>query len=65
MIIDSRGPDGNAFTIMGQVKVLLKQIGRSDEWEDIRERMFSGSYDELCDIAEEVTNGSIVVTNRG
>lgn len=64
MEIDASSPMGNAFCVMGGVHRLLKETGRADEWPEIQERMMSGDYNNLCDITEEVTFGSITVVNR-
>lgn len=64
MEIDATSPDGNAFTIIGLVKRILEETNRIDEWPDIEERMMSGDYNNLCDVAEEVTYGTITVINR-
>lgn len=64
MDIDAKSPSGNAFAIMGYVKELLKDVGRGKEWPEISARMMGGDYNNLCKIAEEVTNGSICVVNR-
>ena len=59
MEIDHSGPEGNAFAIMGVVKNLLKDSGRSDEIKDTMDLMMSGDYDNLCAVAEEVSFGTI------
>ncbi len=64
MEIDAKGPDGNAFAIMGCVHKLLKEVGRRDEWPEIQKQMMSDDYANLCTIAEKVSYGSIVVINR-
>lgn len=64
MEIDATGPEGNAILIMGRVHELLKAVDRLDEWPAISEEMKSGNYDNLCDVAERVTYGSITVVNR-
>ncbi len=64
MEIDARGPDGNAFAIIGYVRRLLKKADREDEIAEACYRMMSGDYNNLCQVAEEVTNGSITVVNR-
>ena len=64
MDIDARSPDGNAFAIMGAVRRLLIDSGRGDDWPDTERRMQAGDYNNLCDIAEKVTYGSIQVVNR-
>lgn len=64
MVIDAHGPDGNAFAIMARVKQVLRDMGRADEWEDIRRTMVAGDYDAVCTVAEEVTGGIIQIVNR-
>ena len=64
MEIDATKPEGNAIHVMGYVQDLLEQVGRSDEWLEIVGRMKSGDYENLCQVAEDVTNGSIRVINR-
>jgi len=64
MNINANGPEGNAFAIMGTVRSLLKQVGRSAEWPDIQVRMIAGDYNNLCDEAEAATHGVICVTGR-
>tara|TARA_Y100000310_G_scaffold341331_1_gene440141 strand:+ start:75 stop:281 length:207 start_codon:yes stop_codon:yes gene_type:complete len=64
MEIDAKSPEGNAYAIMGYVQRLLKEVDRFVEWPAIQERMMSGDYDNLCDVAEEVTYGTIKVVNR-
>ena len=64
MDIDAKGPDGNAFVIMGVVQNIFEQTGQTERWPEAKDRMMSGDYDNLCDVAEEVTNGSVVVVNR-
>ena len=64
MEIDAKSPQGNAFYIIGAVCRLLKEVGRDSEVAAVREKMMSGNYDNLCEVAEEVTFGSIQVVNR-
>ena len=64
MKIDARKPEGNVFFIMGMVERLLKDSGRSREWPAVEKRMKASNYDNACDVAEEVTYGSIKVVNR-
>jgi len=64
MDIDAQSPGGNAMAIMGAVTRLLKEVGRRDECAAVQKRMMSGNYDNVCAVAEEVTNGSIRVVNR-
>lgn len=64
MLIDARKPEGNAFGIMAVVRDLLMQADRSAEWPAVQKRMMEGNYDHLCDVAEEVSFGSIKVIGR-
>lgn len=64
MDIDAKKPEGNAYAIMGVVSNLLKECGRKDEIETIMSEMVSGDYNNLCDVAERVTYGSIKIVNR-
>lgn len=61
MIIRADGPGGNALSIMSQVAASLKEVGHEDEIEDTLARMRSGDYTNLCQVASEVTHGSIQV----
>ena len=64
MRIDAKGPYGNAYSIMADVSQLLEAAGREKEVPAVMHRMRSGDYSNLCDVAEEVTHGSITVVNR-
>lgn len=64
MEIDAKAPEGNAFSIMGFVQELLCQSGRTDDTDDVMKRMRESDYENLCNVAEEVTFGSIRVINR-
>ena len=62
MIIDKSSPQGNAFVIMAKVSECLRKSGHTKEDIDkAMEEMQSGDYDNLCKVAERVTNGSIRV----
>ena len=62
--IDARGPKGNAYEILLEVKLYLKRTGRNSEWSAVKNRMTRKDYTALCNIAEEVTNGAIKIVNR-
>ena len=64
IIIDAKGPDGNAYVIMAAVTSYLKQTGQRDKITMIMEAMRSSDYIFLCDLAEEVTLGSVRINNR-
>ena len=59
MRINTSGPDGNAFSIMGVVKRFLRETGQEDKWDATREEMTAGDYVHLCEVATEVTCGAI------
>jgi len=46
--IDLRGPDGNAFVLMGYGSKMCSQMGK--EWEPIRKEMMSGDYENLIEV---------------
>ena len=51
--IDIRGPQGNAFALMGTAKSLARQLGYDrEETEEILNEMRSGSYEDLLDTFE-------------
>ena len=52
-VIDLRGPQGNAFALMGHAVDLLRQLDRRDEVHAMRTDMLSGDYDNLIRIFEE------------
>ena len=61
--IDLTGPDGNAYALMAYAKDFLKQLGRLDDWEKIREDMTSGDYEHLLEVFEREF-GSFVTLYR-
>lgn len=64
MDIDAKSPRGNAWWIIAAVRKLLIEVGRGDEVRGITSRMRAGTYDNLCNIAEEATNGTFKIVNR-
>ena len=44
-VIDLKGPDGNAFALMAYAGDFLRQLGRRDKFDAMREEMMSGDYD--------------------
>lgn len=64
IIIDAKGPDGNAYVIMAAVQSYLKQTDQRARIPMIMEAMRSSDYIFLCELAEEVTLGSVRVNNR-
>ena len=64
MEIDAKSRDGNAFVIMAAVNAYLRQTDRLSEWADIQKGMTAGNYENLCNIAEKVSLGTIKIVNR-
>ena len=52
-VINLKGPDGNAFALMAYAGDFLRQLGRRDKFDAMREEMMSGDYDNLIRIFEE------------
>ena len=52
-VIDLRGPQGNAFALVGHAVDLLRQLNRRDEVHAMRTDMMSGDYDNLIRIFEK------------
>tara|TARA_R100000789_G_C2961933_1_gene138199 strand:- start:3 stop:197 length:195 start_codon:yes stop_codon:yes gene_type:complete len=62
LMIDSTSSQGNAFFIIGMVKKILQEMGKSKtEITEAVEKMQDGDYDNLCTIANEVTDGFVEV----
>jgi hypothetical protein len=57
MIIDSKSPMGNAYAIMAEVKKRVPV----DDWQSISQKMRSGDYTYLCEVAKAVTDGEVEV----
>ena len=60
--INKSGPNGNAFAIMGVVDNILKQCGRDDR-KEVMKNMRSGDYEHLCSVAIRETGGLIEFTD--
>jgi len=56
-MIDLRGPDGNAFVLLGIAKGLCKQLEnnwlRVKNWEEIQKEMTSGDYEHLISVFDK------------
>ena len=46
-VIDLHGSQGNAFALMAIAEDWLRQMGRRDEFRDMRTEMMSGDYNNL------------------
>jgi len=63
--IDLSGSQGNAFSVMGTVRSVLKQVGKSkDEIESVMTDMQSGDYAHLIEVAKTATDGLIEFKGR-
>ena len=55
--IDLRGPDGNAFVLLGIAKGLCKQLENNwlhdKNWEEIQKEMTSGDYEHLISVFDK------------
>ena len=62
LLIDSTSPQGNAFYIIGMVKKVLQEMGKSKtEIAEAVEKMQEGDYNDLCETANSVTDGFVEV----
>jgi hypothetical protein len=41
------GEDGNAFSILGRVKRIMRRAGIEDQWDEFHAQATSGDYDNL------------------
>ena len=53
VVVEMRGPSGNAFCVMGAVVEALRRNGRGDLVADYRKRATSGDYENLLKVSEE------------
>jgi hypothetical protein len=59
-VIDTSGPDGNAFVLMGYAKRFGRQLGWSrEEIDTLIKEMMSGDYDNLTATFEEAFEGIV------
>ena len=62
--IDARSEQGNAWNIMGHVRNIMKQLGKTEaEMKLASEDMMSSNYKHLCEAANKHTGGVIIVMN--
>ena len=61
VIIDTTGPDGNAFVLLGYAKSYANQLGLS--FDKIRDEMTSGDYENLIQVFDKYF-GSFVILER-
>jgi hypothetical protein len=63
-VIDLRGPQGNAFALVGRAVELLRQLDRRDEVHAMRTDMMSGDYNNLLRIFEENFSDYVELINK-
>lgn len=53
VVVEMRGPSGNAFCVMGAVVEALRRNGKGNLVADYRKRATSGDYENLLKVSEE------------
>ena len=53
VVVETAGPSGNAFAVMGAVADALRRSGRGDLVADYRKRATSGDYENLLAVSGE------------
>ena len=51
--IDLKGPEGNAFFILGVCRQGLERYGMRDKWEEFKKEATSGNYQHLLQTVKE------------
>ena len=59
--IDLRGPEGNAFALMGITKDILEHLGKDPK--PILDKMMEGDYEKLLQVMEKEV-GDFVIMHR-
>jgi len=66
VVVDLKGPEGNAFMIMGTVKGIMKQLGsKPDEIKEAMHDMRSGDFAHLLEVAEAACKGCLEFESYG
>ena len=60
-VIDLTGPDGNAFSLLGRVKGLARQLGLDGS--EIQAEMMNGDYEHLLEVFDRYF-GAFVILER-
>ena len=53
VVVEMRGPSGNAYCVMGAVVEALRRNGRGDLAAEYRKRATGGNYENLLKVSEE------------
>ena len=56
VVVEMRGPSGNADCVMGAVADALRRNGKDDLVAEYRRRATSGDYENLLAVSEEYVN---------
>ncbi len=56
VVVEMRGPSGNAYCVMGAVADALRRNGKGDLVAEYRRRATSGDYENLLAVSEEYVN---------
>ena len=56
VVVEMRGPSGNAFCVMGAVAKALRSAGRGDLVEEYLRKATSGDYENLLKVSGEYVN---------
>ena len=56
VVVEMRGPSGNAYCVMGAVADALRRNGKGDLVAEYRRRATSGNYENLLAVSEEYVN---------
>ena len=62
-VIDLHGSQGNAFALMSIADDFLRQMGRRDEFRDMRTEMMSGDYNNLLRVFQTKFGGLVEFYN--
>ena len=62
-VIDLHGSQGNAFALMAIAEDWLRQMGRRDEFRDMRTEMMSGDYNNLLRVFQTKFGGLVDFIN--
>jgi len=62
--IDLSGPQGNALALVGIADDLLRQLGRRDEFRNMRTDMLSSDYPNVLRVFEEKFGDLVTLINK-
>ena len=62
--IDLAGPDGNAYNLFAYAEGLCRQLGRSDQFDDLLDEMMSGDYNNVIRVFEKNFGDYVTLLNK-